>query len=163
MIKIRSLLKHNQKGIGLLELMLSLAIIAILLVMATRYYLTASLSSSTNEVVSNLQGATGCVENWRQAYMWGSTPKTYNDFKLSDCVKNDWFPAASAYNDNLVTPWGAATITTSVNDIIVKIRTTKEQQAKSLYIKLGGDINKWRAGTTEVDFSIIQQKIVSPV
>jgi type II secretory pathway pseudopilin PulG len=157
MIKFRK----KQIGIGLLELMLSLAIIAILLVMATRYYLSASLSSNINEVISNIQGVTGCYENWRQAYMSGSNPKSYTDFNLQDCVANGWFPASNASGENLITPWGTANLTETSTDITVNVTTANETQAKNLYVKLGGNVNNWSGGKN-IQFSIVQQILISP-
>lgn len=154
-------LRNKQTGIGLLELMLSLAIIAILLVMATRYYLSASLSSNINEVVSNIQGVTGCYENWRQAYISGNNPKSYTDFNLQDCVTNGWFPAASASGNDLITPWGTATFTKTNTDITVNVSTANETQAKNLYVKLGGNVNNWTNGKN-IQFSIVQQILISP-
>ncbi len=57
--------QRRQKGIGLLELMLSLAIIAILLIMATRYYQSASLNNKINACVDMFAGVQGAVQNYR--------------------------------------------------------------------------------------------------
>lgn len=46
--------KKNQRGISLLEVMLSLAIIAIILVMATRYFGIAMRGSKVNQAVSEV-------------------------------------------------------------------------------------------------------------
>ncbi len=55
---------QRQKGIGLLELMLSLAIIAILLIMATRYYQSASVSNKINTAVDMFAGVQGAMESY---------------------------------------------------------------------------------------------------
>jgi hypothetical protein len=136
MQKINNLIFRRAKGIGLLELMLSLAIIAILLVMATRYYLIE-----------------GCLANWR--------PKKLTDFTLSTCVTNGWFPEASASGDNMVTPWGNATITTSLTDITIAVIAKTNKQAASLYSKLGGDPTKTPPGGLTVTYSIVKQAISS--
>lgn len=47
---------RKQSGIGLLELMLSLSIIAILLVMATRFYMTANVQQQKANTVSMVSG-----------------------------------------------------------------------------------------------------------
>lgn len=54
-----------QQGIGLLELMLSLAIIAILLVMATRYFLVTSYSQKLNQVTQEMAQLKGAVYSWK--------------------------------------------------------------------------------------------------
>ena len=57
--------QQRQRGIGLLELMLSLAIIAILLIMATRYYQSASLQNKINACVDMFAGVQGAVQSYR--------------------------------------------------------------------------------------------------
>jgi prepilin-type N-terminal cleavage/methylation domain-containing protein len=54
-------LKLKQRGISLLEVMLSLAIIAVVLVMATRYFGIATISSKVNQ-------ATSMISEIRQGY-----------------------------------------------------------------------------------------------
>ena len=55
----------KQRGIGLLELMLSLAIIAILLVMATRYYIITSRSQQVNQTAGLVGVLQGGIANWK--------------------------------------------------------------------------------------------------
>ncbi|QLH41638.1 MAG: prepilin-type N-terminal cleavage/methylation domain-containing protein [Coxiellaceae bacterium] len=56
---------RSQQGIGLLELMLSLAIIAILLIMATRYYNVAYQSEKVNEGAAQINNLVGALANWK--------------------------------------------------------------------------------------------------
>ena len=142
----------KQLGIGLLELMLSLAIIAILLVMATRYYLVTSTSQKVNETVSIMGGLKSAAENWRQAY-----PGGYANFDLNTCDENNWFPEQYIAGATTVkTPWGDATLTSAANEITVTMTTTSVAEAKNLYNKLGcgspDEIN-----TTSVTYNIIGQ------
>lgn len=53
-----------QRGIGLLELMLSLAIIAILLVMATRYFNSARQGQQIAEAISMVQAIAAASQNY---------------------------------------------------------------------------------------------------
>lgn len=53
-----------QRGVGLLELMLSLAIIAILLIMATRYYQSASQSQKVTQTASDIQALMAAAANY---------------------------------------------------------------------------------------------------
>lgn len=53
------------KGIGLLELMLSLAIIAILLVMATRYFGLANRSQELNHSARDASFVMASLHNWK--------------------------------------------------------------------------------------------------
>jgi type II secretory pathway pseudopilin PulG len=56
--------KYRQRGIGLLELMLSLAIIALLLIMATRYYAGTKRSKEITEVVSLVNAIRAGASNY---------------------------------------------------------------------------------------------------
>lgn len=51
--------RHNQRGIGLLELMLSLAIISVMLLMATRYYKSADQGQKVSNAISMITGIAG--------------------------------------------------------------------------------------------------------
>ena len=51
-----TLKRSGQRGISLLEVMLSLSIIAIILVMATRYFRTANQSQQITNAVSMISG-----------------------------------------------------------------------------------------------------------
>ena len=142
---------------------MGVAVIAILLVMATRYYLTTSVASDVNQVVSDIQGLTSCVENWKQGYI--PTPnKDLTAFKLGDCVANGWFPPARTNSGDenaasLLTPWGTnATLTPSANELQVLITTNTKEQAKSLTAKLGGDPTK--TTSTTVTYKILAQTVV---
>ena len=58
-------LNRKEKGIGLLELMLSLAIIAVLLIMATRYYQSTRRSSQLNQIVQTTNAYIAAIETWK--------------------------------------------------------------------------------------------------
>ncbi len=55
-------LKH-QTGFGLLELMLSMVIVALLLIMATRYYQSARTNSRVNQAISELAEILNAANN----------------------------------------------------------------------------------------------------
>lgn len=58
-------LRKKQAGIGLLELMLSLAIIAVLIIMATRYYQSTRQSQLVSQAVDQVNAVISAVGNWR--------------------------------------------------------------------------------------------------
>lgn len=90
----------RQRGIGLLELMLSLAIIAILLIMATRYYQTASNNNAINSAVDMANGVKSAVKNFMNSNMNSTTLPTVSDLVANGYLPNDYSNPSSA------NPWG---------------------------------------------------------
>lgn len=64
---------HLQKGISLLEVMLSLSIIAIILVMATRYFFSANTTQKINQEVVQMGSLNSAIEKWKTT----NSPSTY--------------------------------------------------------------------------------------
>lgn len=98
--KLGKLNIDKQRGIGLLELMLALAIIAILLVMATRYFITTSRSEQVNRAVNQIGAINGAVSNWKSSRVdyTGLDAKALNDIGA--------IPAAEWNGTAIVSPWG---------------------------------------------------------
>jgi Tfp pilus assembly protein PilE len=90
------------KGIGLLELMLSLAIIAILLIMATRYYQSASTNQKINQAVDMFAAVKGGVRNY-----YISNGKTFPT-SVAKLVQSGYLPTSYLDGDK-------STATTSAN------------------------------------------------
>ena len=97
--------KQN-KGIGLLELMLSLAVIAILLIMATIYFKTTSQAKNVNSAIDMLQALQTSGQRWLL------TNPTYNEDVITDFVNRNYLPASFADNIN---PWGGELTVTGNN------------------------------------------------
>lgn len=57
--------KLKQNGIALLEVLLSLSIIAIILVMATRYFFVATNNNKVNTSISQVGGLVAALHNWK--------------------------------------------------------------------------------------------------
>lgn len=55
----------KQLGISLLEVLLSLSIIAIILVLATRYFFVATNNNKVNTAVSQVSGIVAAVHTWK--------------------------------------------------------------------------------------------------
>ncbi len=85
---LMKLIRKNQNGIGLLELMLSLGIIAILLVMATRYFVVTSRNEKVNRAVSQINSVIAGVGNWK-----GSKPN-YANLSVTELNKYGLLAAA---------------------------------------------------------------------
>lgn len=93
--------RSNQRGIGLLELMLSLAIIAILLIMATRYYQTTKQSQEVNDAVQLVNSLVGAMSNYRTDH-----PTKFKNVSVGVKDLTDVGYLPSAYGDGKNTsPW----------------------------------------------------------
>jgi type II secretory pathway pseudopilin PulG len=57
-------LKQNNKGIGLLELLLSLVIISVLLTVAFRFFKPTNLSQRSNETIDMIQAIATAEQRW---------------------------------------------------------------------------------------------------
>lgn len=97
---------RKNKGIGLLELMLSLAIIAILLIMATRYYLVTSRSQKTDEGVALVNALIAGAEDYR------GDRSTFEGLTGISILVNQGSIAKSYVSGSVVTtPWSAPSTT----------------------------------------------------
>lgn len=93
----------RQTGISLLELMLSLAIIAVILTMATRFFTQANQSQNLNNAVSMGNGVVAAVQNY---HMNGGNLADVSIQKLIDAnmlPKDFGGPAGNGVGAN---PWG---------------------------------------------------------
>lgn len=57
-------MKKNQRGMGLLELMFTLAIIAVLLLVAVKYYRVVRIGASSDEAVKKIMNIVAASERW---------------------------------------------------------------------------------------------------
>lgn len=89
----------KQQGIGLLELMLSLAIIAILLIMATRYYQSARTSQQVNDGLSLTTAIVAASESW----VLGQS--NFSNLSISELKKQGLIPKEIADDGSNATPW----------------------------------------------------------
>jgi len=104
-----SILKRTNKGIGLLELMLSLAIIAVLIIMVTRYFNPASLAQQTNDSVDMIQAVATAGQRW---LLTNDTYSTGPNQVLTDFVDRNYLPASFS---NLQDAWGGTVTVTGNN------------------------------------------------
>lgn len=102
-------------GIGLLELMLSLAIISVLLVMATRYYRVARQGQQVNDAISEIHAIIAACENWITGGQSDFTELSANGVKK--LIDNGYLPEGSEKN-----PWhGSILVGAGENPNQVKI------------------------------------------
>jgi len=128
--------KKSTRAIGLLELMLSLAIIAVLLIMATRYYSSASGTQKVQSATDMVNAIKAGVANYIAGSNIGlsDNDKDTTSVTIGSLVKAGYLPTSfqgSADDDggddgtSLITPWGDATATISVSRTTYGIDITK--------------------------------------
>ncbi len=150
----KSLSLVKQAGIGLLELMLSLAIIAVLLIMATRYYQAARLSQQVNDAISLTSAIAGASQNW----VLGQG--NFTGISFAALKKQGLIPAGIADNAANATPWHTALDLASTTDgskIVITLNQIPQEACYSLETKLQGQIQD----TTGTDCATSPAKFVA--
>lgn len=129
----RSIAKQ-QRGISLLEVLLSLTIIFIILLMATRYYETTEASAKANESIRMLNAVAAAADDWFVTY------KTYRsaDGKVAitkqALIDMGDLPAAFG-GTNTANPWGGEITIVPKDSTHVTIGFTKVPHAECLNLK----------------------------
>lgn len=121
-MKVTQRFFNTQKGIGLLELMLSLAIIAILLVMATRYFLVTSRSEQVNRTVTQIGAIQGAVGTWKGG------KNSYAGLTEAELYNIGMIPVAEYNNGKIISPWSTP----------VTVGPSSSDAATSFVITYGG-------------------------
>lgn len=96
--------KTKQIGIGLLEVTLSLAIIGLVLIVATRFYTSSSESRRIAEAHDQIGIIQNAAERWLLSHQDFSNMTYITSFK--DFVNRDYLPLS--YLNNPKNPWGGS-------------------------------------------------------
>lgn len=97
---------NNQVGISLLEVMLSLSVIAIILIMATRYFFVASNNNKVNTTISQVGALIAAAHSYKgAAATYKLTPQLSID-ALKAAGQLDNFPGYDDQRKQLLTLWG---------------------------------------------------------
>ncbi len=140
--------KLKQRGIGLLELMLSLAIISILLVMATRYYKSARQAQQVNDAISLVQGIAGATANW----VIGE--EGYNKLtSISMLVSEGYLPKGSERD-----PWQgktevlgtSSTVKVTLNDVPYAACLSLQKKIQNEVTLFGSCPNPGKSGSVDI-------------
>jgi len=138
-------LKRKQQGIGLLELMLSLGLIAILLVMAIRFYQATRTSQQTAQTISDIQGivAAGLVvlQNSQELKDFQA------DFNLDNLHKANLLPG-SVKEPN---PFGGKTTLGAVDSPVrgtIEMDKIPGMQCATIKSRLAGNVQEVECSTT---------------
>jgi len=97
----------SMMGVTLLEIMLVLAIAALVIVMSIRFYQSASSSQKVNAMISLINGITAAGENYFNAN--SSTYDGLNNAGIAPYMPNNTVPN---------TPWGGAITVTGTGSVL---------------------------------------------
>jgi len=101
--------KSKSKGIGLLELMLSLAIIAILLIMAIRYYQSANLSQQMSSATNMFNAVRSAMKNFYNDNAVNPNVGGAQSVSIQDLMDSGYLPPSFGVN-----PWGGVVAFTAI-------------------------------------------------
>ena len=116
----------KQLGISLLEVMLSLSIIAIILVMATKYFFVANRSDKINTVRQQIGEVIAAIESWKSEHPTYSDSPTLTIGTLSQqgfLAKTNLMSNSGTANATLNNPWGYRISIDNVGDNSVMVKT----------------------------------------
>lgn len=118
---------RNQKGISLLEVLLSLGIIAIILVMATKYFFVANRNDKINTVRQQVGEVISAIESWKSEHATYADTPSLSIGTLSDegfLANSSLMVNPGTPNATLNNPWGYSITITNVSDNGADITTT---------------------------------------
>lgn len=101
---LRSMATRWQKGISLLEVLLSLSIIAIILVMATRYFFVANNNDKINVVRQEVGSLVAAINAWKN-----QNPQYSPDLTISQLSQDGFLANSRSLSSDKTTlydPWG---------------------------------------------------------
>lgn len=108
--------RAKQLGISLLEVMLSISVIALILVMATRFFYVANNNNKVNTAISQVAGLEAAMYSWKGANLSYEGIDIESLFAAGELVN---FPGASESKDGkqvLNTPWGKSQYVVAANE-----------------------------------------------
>ncbi len=125
----------TQLGISLLEVLLSLSIIAIILVMATRYFFVATNNNKINTAIGQVGGIVAAAHNWkgiRASFTGISVQELYNSGQLENFPGIDNSSTTSiSVNDLWGDPYAITATTGNKVTISITLPTTGNCEALS--------------------------------
>ncbi|QLH43969.1 MAG: type II secretion system protein [Coxiellaceae bacterium] len=126
--------RKSVRGISLLELMLSLAIIAVLVVTAGRYYTSARSARQVNDAVSMLTTVMTALDNyfWTYKTFKGATSSS-QDVSMTVLANQGLVP--SDFTNATANPWGGNITVTSNNATEAKITMSNISESDCTNLK----------------------------
>ncbi|MAZ39533.1 MAG: hypothetical protein CMF49_05375 [Legionellales bacterium] len=139
-------LRKKNAGIGLLELMLSLAIIAVLLIMATRYYSSASDAQKIQASVDMINAVRAAVGNYVAGEGVPSSPPSITTLVASGYLPESFGSTSTAVETS--NPWGSsiATNPSGSNGFEVLLDTGNADTCQAVLAKINATSSTSSAG-----------------
>lgn len=141
--------RKKSLGIGLLELMLSLAIIAVLLIMATRYY----SSASNSQKITAATGMINAVKAAAASYLGGNATAYASNVSIANLVSAGYLPssfvAGSNGNSSTTNPWNESVgVTATASTITITMATPSSDICGQLQQQVQSSSTGSAAGAT---------------
>ncbi len=134
LISLNRFNRTKQSGISLLEVMLSLSIIAIILVMATRYFFVASENQNVNKVRGQIGTVVAGLQNYRNQNA-DYTGISMNTLVVGGFVAQTADVSGAAGSYQLNNPWNSpitVAIASTVNGAIVSTALPTQNDCAAL-------------------------------
>jgi type II secretory pathway pseudopilin PulG len=142
--------RRTQCGIGLLELMLSISIIAILLVMATRFYMSAKQSEQVADTASHVTGIISGAANYANG-----NNNDYSNISLLKLVQGGYIPPVLCGGDTSTCPGlnpfrGTTTVTGTTTNYIITMNSLPTNICPSIAGMVNAAIQNTQIGAANV-------------
>ncbi len=128
--------RKNKAGIGLLELMLALAVIALLLIMATRYFTLVDRSRKITSTIDTVELMQAAAQRWIL---------TNDDFSgitsMQDLVDHNLLPDSFDKSNKPLDEWGGAiSITGNKSYLLLTLSAVPDSMCARLQSKITNNI-----------------------
>ncbi len=127
-------MSKKQWGISLLEVLLSLSIIAIILVLATRYFFVAANNNKLNTAISQVGGLVAAAHNWKSikaSFTGISIQVLYDEGQLENFPGLDSSSTTASVNDLWGDPFNISPTTGNKATISITLPNSGNCQALS--------------------------------
>lgn len=95
----------KQKGFSLLELLLVFAIIAVMALLITRYFIVATRASQIDMTVKQIQSIQAGISSWK------GMKSDYTDVSVTALINSGYLSPGDIKGEAIVTPWTGTSVT----------------------------------------------------